>query len=56
METDNEVMEGEGNILIADDEDVVLDIGVEMLENLGYTVFANCKRQRSGSYLRKGKA
>ncbi len=33
-----QIIEGSGTILLVDDETIVLDIGVEMLERLGYTV------------------
>jgi CheY-like chemotaxis protein len=29
-----------GTILIVDDEEMILDVGVQMLEKLGYTVFS----------------
>jgi CheY-like chemotaxis protein len=39
MEKDNGITEGTGNILIVDDEEMALDVGAKMLENLGYSVF-----------------
>jgi CheY-like chemotaxis protein len=33
------VSEGTGTILIVDDEEVILEVGAAMLEELGYTVF-----------------
>jgi len=39
MEKDNGITEGTGNILIVDDEEMSLDVGAKMLENLGYSVF-----------------
>lgn len=36
--TDN-LVKGDGNILLVDDEDVIIDVGKEILEVLGYKVF-----------------
>jgi CheY-like chemotaxis protein len=33
-----DIVKGEGNILLVDDEDVIIDVGSEMLEALGYKV------------------
>ena len=33
-----QVIEGRGTILLVDDEEMVLDVGVQLLKNLGYTV------------------
>ena len=45
IEKDNQITEGTGTILLVDDEEMVLDVGAKMLENLGYTVF----KARSGN-------
>ena len=37
-ETDAKLIRGSGTLLIVDDEELVLDVGVNMLEKLGYTV------------------
>jgi signal transduction histidine kinase/ActR/RegA family two-component response regulator len=38
LETDARLIKGSGTLLIVDDEELVLDVGVNMLEKLGYTV------------------
>jgi CheY-like chemotaxis protein len=45
IEKNNQITEGTGTILLVDDEEIVLDVGAKMLENLGYTVF----KARSGN-------
>jgi two-component system cell cycle sensor histidine kinase/response regulator CckA len=39
-EADARLIKGSGTLLIVDDEELVLDVGVNMLERLGYTVLA----------------
>ena len=39
-EADARLIKGSGTLLIVDDEELVLDVGVNMLEKLGYTVLA----------------
>jgi len=39
-EADARLIKGSGTLLIVDDEELVLDVGVSMLEKLGYTVLA----------------
>ena len=38
VETDAKLIKGSGTLLIVDDEELVLDVGVNMLEKLGYKV------------------
>jgi CheY-like chemotaxis protein len=38
IEPANDTIKGNGTILLVDDEKIVLDVGVKMLETLGYTV------------------
>lgn len=38
-DTATQIIEGSGNILFVDDEEMVLETGVKMLKKLGYTVF-----------------
>jgi two-component system cell cycle sensor histidine kinase/response regulator CckA len=38
LEPSNQPVNGNGTILLVDDEEMVLGVGVKMLENLGYTV------------------
>jgi len=38
LEPSNQRFNGNGTILLVDDEEMVLGVGVKMLENLGYTV------------------
>ena len=38
VEADAKLIKGSGTLLIVDDEELVLDVGVNMLEKLGYTV------------------
>ena len=40
LETSSQPVNGAGTILLVDDEEIVLGVGVKMLENLGYTVLA----------------
>ena len=39
-EADARLIKGSGTLLIVDDEELILDVGVNMLEKLGYTVLA----------------
>jgi two-component system cell cycle sensor histidine kinase/response regulator CckA len=39
-QSDAKLIKGSGTLLIVDDEELVLDVGVNMLEKLGYTVLA----------------
>lgn len=41
-EKNEAILKGSGTILIADDEEMILEIAVKMLEKLGYTVFKAC--------------
>ena len=43
---ERQVMKGTETILIVDDEDIVLDVGVEVLKTLGYRVLSARKRAR----------
>ena len=38
LEPSSQPVNGAGTIILVDDEEMVLDVGVKMLENLGYTV------------------
>jgi PAS domain S-box-containing protein len=40
VETGSQLIRGSGTLLIVDDEELVLNVGVNMLEKLGYTVLA----------------
>lgn len=55
--TAGEVMKGSATILFVDDEPPVLDVGVQILKNLGYTVFAaGCGKEAIKVYKKnKGK-
>ena len=39
LEVSEDIIRGEGGILLVDDEDVITDVGKEILELLGYRVF-----------------
>jgi len=41
VEADSKLIKGSGTLMIVDDEDLVLDVGVNMLKKLGYTVNQN---------------
>ncbi len=38
---DEEIVSGTGTILVVDDEEMILEVGKELLEELGYTVFTS---------------
>jgi PAS domain S-box-containing protein len=40
VKSPSEVVKGTGSVLLVDDEDLVLDVGMELLEVMGYRVFA----------------
>ncbi|MBW1802472.1 MAG: PAS domain S-box protein [Deltaproteobacteria bacterium] len=39
MEVDNEVLKGNETVFLVDDEDMIIDVGQEMIKKLGYRVF-----------------
>jgi CheY-like chemotaxis protein len=40
VKSPSEIVKGTGSVLLVDDEELVLDVGVELLEAMGYRVFA----------------
>ncbi|MBU0768128.1 MAG: PAS domain S-box protein [Proteobacteria bacterium] len=38
FDTSNQIMESRGTILLVDDEEIIVDVGAEMLKKIGYTV------------------
>ncbi len=56
ISTSVEILKGEETILLVDDEETVFDVGIEMLQLLGYTVFSARSGKQALSILKENDA
>ena len=56
ISTSVEILKGEETILLVDDEETVFDVGIEMLQLLGYTVFSARSGKQAMSILKENDA